>query len=117
MSLKNLLAIIIIVATNNAGAQDKQQQKNLGKILNDQKLWQQSKMPTKTIYYNNSLYQVPLFAGQRFYQGEGIVPYGNKTVPKANKINPTFKIKYPISFPFYKTDSFNNRNKSFIRFR
>ena len=61
MILKPLVFFIIIVAANNAETQNNQQQKNLGKILNDQKLWQQSKMPTKTIYNNNSSYKVPLF--------------------------------------------------------
>ena len=108
MFLKLLMFFIIIVAANNAKAQSQQQQKNLGKILYNQKSWQQSKSPYKTIYNNNLSYKVPIYPGQ---QSNIVASPQNKIIANPNKINSSFTIKLPANYLLRKSDTINIQKK------
>ena len=114
--LKFLMPVILVITVNTAVAQDKQQ-KVLGKILTDQKKWQQSKMPTTNYYNGNFTYKTPLFPGERLYTGSGISPYQNITVPRKTKTNFSMNIKYPVNYPALKRDSLPSVNRSYVSFK
>ncbi len=106
---------LIVLVANSASAQNKQQQIT-ERIIIDQKLWQQSKMPTRTIYNNNFTYKVSLFPNEHRSSGRSISHYQNITVPKKEKTNFSIRTNPPLNYPGFKKDSLNNSNKSFLKF-
>lgn len=106
--------MICLFIASALDAQTKQQQQILGRILTDQKQWQQSKMPTRTYYNRNYSYKVPRYPETNL-PGNGLSHYEITTVPTAEKTHLSYRVKYPQNSPVYKQDSVN-KNKSFVKF-
>jgi hypothetical protein len=115
MIVKYLPVLILMAAANTSTAQTKKQQETVNRIVTDQKLWQQSKMPTLTIYKSNYFYQVPLFPGQYINPRAGLFPFENKMVPGKDKINYSLSFKYPTHY-FNKSNSVESRKLSYVHF-
>jgi hypothetical protein len=111
---KSLPVVICLFTVTAAGAQTRQQQQIVGRILADQNRWQQSKLPTRTYYNKNYYYKVPMFP-ETHLPDSRLSHYEIMTVPKAERTPLSYHVKYPQNSPVYKQDSVY-RNKSFVKF-
>jgi hypothetical protein len=106
---------MVLFVFTTATAQNKRQQQTLDRILRDQKAWQQSKMPTQTYFNHNYAYKVPRFPTSNLPMG-GLSYYEINPIPKAQKTNLSYKLKFSRDYPFYKDDSIFKKNNSFLKF-